>query len=135
MVDRLEFTKKVKIEIFTRAGGPGNPRCENPQCGISVKNKPFEIDHVIEEWEREAIQYGHRGPLTAGDGQLLCKGCHAIKTGRKAAERAHGARIVAKAAKAERKKVGGFSKRYKQKMDGTVIDRETGEIVKRGRNG
>jgi hypothetical protein len=132
MVDRLEFTKKVKIEIFKRAGGPENPQCENPQCGISVKNKPFDIDHIIEEWEKEDIQHGLRPPLCANDGQLLCKACHAIKSGKKSGERAHGVRIIAKQAKADKKKGGGFSQRYKRKMDGTVVDRETGEIVKRG---
>jgi hypothetical protein len=135
MVNRLEFTAKVKIEIFKRAGGPGNPRCENPHCGFSVKNKPFEVDHVIECWEMDDIQHGLRPPLTAADGQLLCIACHDIKTGKKAGERAHGKRIVAKAAKATTKRRGGFQKRYKKCVNGDVIDRETGEVVKRGYNG
>jgi hypothetical protein len=132
MVNRLEFKKDVKVQIFKRAGGPDDPRCESPQCGFSVKNKPFEIDHVIEEWEREDVLHGYRPPLTADDGQLLCKRCHDLKTGKKTGERAHGRRIVEKAAKATKKKGRGFQTRYKKCVNGDVIDRETGEIVRRG---
>jgi hypothetical protein len=135
MVDRLEFTKKVKTAIFKRAGGPGDPRCENKQCGFSVKNKPFEIDHIIEEWEREDVARGLRAPLSAADGQLLCIACHNIKKGKKNGERAHCTRIIEKAAKAKTKRPGGFQKRYKKCVNGDVIDRETGEVVKRGYNG
>ena len=133
MVNRLEFTDKVKEQMFRRAGGPGNVCCEG--CGLPLNGKPFEYDHCIEEWEREDIQYGLRPPLTAEDGKLLCIPCHDAKTGKKAGERAHGKRIVRKAAKAHKPKRGGFSKRFSHKMNGDVVDRETGEIVRRGRNG
>lgn len=133
MVNRLEFTDKVKLEMFHRAGGPGNLRCEG--CRLSLRGKPFEYDHMVECWEMEDIQHGLRSPLTAADGKLLCIPCHDAKTGKKAGERAHGKRIVKKAAKAHKPKRGGFSKRLSRKMDGTIVNRETGEIVKRGRNG
>lgn len=128
MARRLEFTKAVKVEMFRRAGGPADPHCEN--CGVSVKNKLFEYDHEIEEWEREDIERGLRSPLTAEDGKLLCIPCHDAKTGRKAGERAHGKRIVAKAAKADKSKGRGFQTRLKRRMDGSVIDRESGEILR-----
>jgi hypothetical protein len=131
---RLEFDKKTKIEMFKRAGGPEDLRCEGTGCGIPLRGKPFEYDHTLECWEMEDIEHGLRPPLTAEDGKLLCIPCHQEKTGRKAGERAHGKRIVAKAARAETKKRSSFRTNrdspYKVKMDGTVVWRETGEPVK-----
>lgn len=80
---RVEFSKATKREIYIRAGGPETPHCEC--CGMPVKNKCFEYDHICEEWERT----DGREKLTAADGQLLCIPCHDKKTARKTSERAH----------------------------------------------
>lgn len=130
---RREFTKPQKIAIFKRAGGPSNVCCE--KCGWRIRGRNFDIDHKVAEWILEDIDLGLR-PLTIEDGWLLgdekeC-GCHTAKTSREAGERAHGKRIIEKAAKAEKPKGRGFSQRYKRKMDGTIVDRETGQPVKRG---
>ncbi len=131
MVNRLEFTKKVKREIFLRAGGPGAVRCEG--CRQLLGGKPFEYDHILECWEMEDVQHELRPPLTADDGKLLGRDCcHKPKSAKKSGERAHVYRLIDKAAKASGPKRGGFSQRYKRRLDGTVVDRETGEIVKRG---
>lgn len=131
---RLEFDKKTKIEMFRRAGGPEDLRCEAKNCGVRLRGKPFHYDHIIEEWEREDIERGLREPLTAEDGQVLCVPCHNEKSKRKTGERAHGKRIQAKEARAETKKRSSFRTNrdspYKVKMDGTVVWRETGEPVK-----
>lgn len=129
---RLEFTKAVKLEIFRRAGGPASPCCE--RCKMNVLGKSFEYDHKIEEWEREDIEHGYREPLKADDGWLLCIPCHDEKSARKSGERAHGKRIVEKQAGISRSKRGGFSGKFRRKMDGTVVDRETGEVIRRGRS-
>lgn len=121
---RLEFSKKVKIEIFRRAGGPGNPCCEG--CGLSLRNKPFEVDHTLECWEMEDVQNGLRAPLTAEDGKLLGRCCHAPKTARKAGERAHVKRIVEKQAKASAKRSSFQTNRdgrFKRKMSGEIVER------------
>ncbi len=94
---RLEFSKPVKIEMFRRAGGPGDLHCEG--CGLRLMGKGFEYDHQIEEWERRDIERGLRPPLTAEEGKVLCIPCHDAKSGKKAGERAHGKRIVEKSAK------------------------------------
>ena len=123
--DRLEFDKKTKIEMFRRAGGPENLRCEGKDCGVPLRGKPFEVDHTLECWEMEDVEHGLRQPLTAEDGKLLCIPCHQEKTGRKAGERAKGKRIVAKAARAEKKYSrpipGSRNSKFKKRMDGTVI--------------
>ena len=123
MAKRLEFSKPVRLEIFKRAGGPGDIHCEG--CGLKLGGKPFEIDHTIEEWEREDVQNGHREALTAEDGKLLGRCCHAPKTARKASERAHVKRIVAKSAGVKKKSTmpGSRSSKWKKKMDGTVVER------------
>jgi hypothetical protein len=117
---RLEFSKPVKIEMFRRAGGPNNLRCE--KCQLRLMGKPFEYDHQIEEWERQNIAADLRPPLTADDGKLLCIPCHDEKSGKKAGERAHGKRIVGKAARAKPKSSFATNRNgaWKKKMDGTL---------------
>jgi hypothetical protein len=120
-IKRLEFKTSVKLEILKRSGFPENPICEG--CGRSLRGEKIEIDHVIEEWERGGAHDGRR-ELTASDGQALgAKCCHRDKSARKRGEKAHGDRIIKKAAGIERKtrpmpgsKASGFRKR----MDGTV---------------
>jgi hypothetical protein len=131
---RLEFTKKVKMEIFRRAGGPADPHCEGP-CGLPVKGKVFEFDHTLECWEMEDVEHGYREPLTAVDGKLLCKKCHDEKSGKKTGERAHGVRVLEKQARIDRRKTnwGDRNNRFKRKLNGDVVDKQTGEIIRRGR--
>ena len=120
---RIEFAKSVKLEMFKRAGGPENLCCEG--CGFPLRNKPFEYDHTIEEWERGGSQ-GERKPLTAADGKLLGYCCHKPKTAQKTAERAHGNRIIEGAARARRKGQpvpGSRNTRWKRKMNGQVEPR------------
>ena len=118
MASRLEFSAKVKQEIWRRAGGPGNLRCEG--CGLPLNGKPFEYDHTVECWEMR--QEGRSRPLTAEDGKLLGRCCHRPKTARKAGERAHGKRIVKKSAKAMRRKgrpmPGSRTSAWKAKLGG-----------------
>lgn len=99
MILRVEFSDSVKREIFTRAGGVRNLRCEC--CGMPLAGKRFEYDHIVEEWELEMIARELRAPLTAEDGRLLCIPCHDEKTARKTGERAHGKRLVKKVTRAK----------------------------------
>lgn len=131
--DRLEFDKHVKMEMFRRAGGPENLRCEG--CQMLLRGKPFEYDHTLECWEMEDVAHYLRPPLTAEDGKLLGKlCCHQPKTARKSKERAHGVRLVEKSAGIKRgDKRSSFrtnrDSRYKKRMDGKVVDRETGRVI------
>lgn len=119
MNQRLEFSKKVRLEIFRRAGGPEKLYCEG--CGLPLRGKPFEIDHTIECWEKPT-----RTELTADDGKLLGYCCHRPKTAKKATERAHGNRIIEKSAKAKSKGPpipGSRSSKFKKTVSGKVTTR------------
>lgn len=131
---RLEFSKAAKLEMFRRAGGPSNPCCE--KCKISVLGKRFEYDHILECWEMEDVEHGYRAPLTAADGWLLCGTCHDEKTARKSGERAHGIRIIEKLARIDRRESASFTRRsqnLRKKMNGDIVDKYTGEIIRKGR--
>lgn len=113
---RIEFSKAVKLEIFRRAGGPGEPRCE--MCGAPVAGKRFEYDHILECWE-----YDYTGPLTADDGQLLCGTCHDEKSALKSSERAHGNRLREASARIKRKSrpiPGSRASGIRKRMNGTI---------------
>lgn len=116
-IDRIEFTKAVKLEMFRRAGGPERLCCEG--CGLPIGGKPFEYDHVTECWEMR-----EKKALTAEDGKVLGRCCHEPKTARKAAERAHGNRILEKTARAKPRRCapipGSRSTNWKRKLDGTI---------------
>lgn len=121
MTRRLEFSKTVRLEIFKRAGGPGKIKCEG--CGLSLMGKLFDVDHTLECWEMEDIEHELRPALTAADGKLLGKDCcHKPKSARKAGERAHGKRIVEKAAGIKPRSSFATNRNspWKKKMDGTV---------------
>jgi len=124
--NRLEFSKKVRLEIFLRAGGMAKLHCEGEGCRLPIKGSNFEIDHCIEEWERQDVLHGYREPLTAEDGKLLCIPCHDAKTGKKTGERAHCKAIVEKAAKARAKRSSFSTNRdgkFRKKMSGEVVPR------------
>lgn len=99
----LEFKKAEKLKMFRRAGGPDKLRCEG--CHLLLGGKRFEYDHTVETWELPS--HLHEKFLEEGYpaeyGKLLCIPCHDGKSGAKSGERAHGKRIVDKAAKAEKK--------------------------------
>lgn len=112
---RLEFKKKVRLEIWLRAGGPERLKCE--ACAMPLMGKRFEVDHILECWE---VPY--RDDLKAEDGKLLCIPCHDTKTGKKAGERAHGNRIIKKAAGIKRRSSFKTNRDgpYRMKLDGSI---------------
>lgn len=126
MVDRQEIPAKIKLAAFKRAGGPENVTCEG--CRMPLRGKPFQYDHIIEEWEQN-LPKAERPPITLEDVKLLGQSCcHEPKTSRKAGERAHGVRIVKGLAKAGKPKGrpmdGSRGSRYRKRMDGTVERRD-----------
>lgn len=63
---RLEFNRKQRLEIWTRAKG----HCE--ACRAKLKVGEGEFDHRIAQ--------GYGGENTVENGQLLCRVCHKGKT-------------------------------------------------------
>lgn len=64
---RFEFSRKQRLEIWTRAKG----HCEG--CGMKLKAGEGDYDHRIAQ--------GYGGENTVENGQLLCRPCHGQKTG------------------------------------------------------
>jgi 5-methylcytosine-specific restriction protein A len=64
---RFEFTRKQRLEIWTRSKG----HCE--KCAAKLKTGEGEYDHIIAQ--------GYGGDNTTENGQLLCRVCHGRKTG------------------------------------------------------
>jgi len=109
------FTRKQRAEISLRAGGC----CE--KCGAKLKAGEGDADHVL------PVELG--GESEVSNGQWLCKVCHKGKT-------ATDVRAIRKSDR-QRDKFRGVVKpksvltnqRFKRLMNGTVVDRRTGEIV------
>lgn len=123
-ISRLEITKAVKLEVFKRAGGPGDVHCEG--CGLRLGLKPFNYDHQFPEWLRTAPKAER--VITAADVKLLGVACcHAPKTAREAGQRAKGNRLTEKAAKAKapsRPLPGSRSSPWKAKIGGGWVRRD-----------
>jgi hypothetical protein len=127
MAKRLEFKKSVKIAILRRAGWPEKPVCEG--CGLPLRGKRIEVDHTLECWEKP-----DRTELTAEDGRALGECCHRPKTARKNGERAHGNRIIEKAAGVKPKRRRGFQTNrdgpYKKPFGGNAVKRSKPALSK-----
>lgn len=132
---RVEIPKKVKLEVFERAGGLDNLRCEG-NCKLLLRGKKAEYHHCKAEWLQNDPP-STRPPIVAADVQLLCIPCHKGISAKDTTARARGKRIVEKIAHIDRRPTSsgqpGFSKRYRKRMDGSVVDKETGEIIRKGR--
>jgi hypothetical protein len=102
VTDRKEIPKSVKIVVFLRAGGnTPNLCCEG--CGLRLGGKSFHYDHQIAECFQTLPKH-ERPPITADDVKLLgYECCHKEKSASEHKANCHGKRIVAKAARAEKK--------------------------------
>jgi 5-methylcytosine-specific restriction endonuclease McrA len=113
---RTEFSRKTRRDIFLRAMG----RCE--QCRAYLKSGEGEYDHIL------PCELG--GEATVDNGMLLCRTCHRIKTRGDVQQ-------IRKSDRQRDKNDGTFVKsgkklshpRFKRRMDGTVVDKRTGEII------
>lgn len=129
---RVEIPKKVKLEVFERAGGPGNVCCEG-ECKMPLRGKRMEYHHAKAEWLQNEPP-ASRPPIVAADVLLLCIPCHAAISSKDTTRRAAGKRIVEKQAGITRSKRGGFNSKFKKKMNGDLVNKETGEVIRRGRS-
>lgn len=112
---RLEFSRKVRRAIIDRAGD----KCE--RCKANLKPGEGDADHIL------PAELG--GQAIAANGQWLCKPCHKEKTARDV-------RMIRKADRQRDKATGAMKTksslshpRFKKRMDGSVVDRSTGEVI------
>jgi 5-methylcytosine-specific restriction protein A len=87
-VSRVEFSRKQRLEMWTRAKG----HCEG--CGMKLKAGQGEYDHVI--------AYEISRDTSISNGQLLCTPCHRGPGGKTADD----AGIIAKVRRIEAKHRG-----------------------------
>lgn len=97
---RREFSKALKAEMIRRASDTkGNIFCE--ACGLNVRGKRIEFDHIIPEAMR--LPHEMAKPLTVADGQLLgADCCHRAPGGKTAQDMAD----IAKAKRREANHLG-----------------------------
>lgn len=109
---REEFSKRTRLEAWTRCGG----RCEG--CGAILRPGHFDYDH------HTPAAFG--GRAVAENCRVLCKPCHGQKTyGRDIPAVAKSNRIRAHRAGIRRPSrfPGAKNSRWKKKIDGTVVER------------
>lgn len=123
---RREFSRKQRAQIILRAtDAKGVICCEG--CGLKLGKKPFEIDHIV----AEALIMDKSVPLTITDGQLLGKECchrggktaddiRSIRKADRQRDRHTGAML-----RTSRPLPGGRNSRWKIKMDGSVVPRDS----------
>lgn len=131
--------------------------CEGCCCDLP-KGDVGEADHTIEEWTRSATPRNERKPLTADDGKLLGRCCHVPKSAFWTKERARNNRAIKGEEEhkrqlearrngelirtRKRKSIpsrgfppksapmnGGKNSQFKKRMDKTVQDRRTKQII------
>lgn len=113
---RQEFSAKTRLEAFRRCGG----MCEGKDCGIRLRPARWECDHIIPwEFSRDS---------TIENAQCLCAPCHAEKTSKQDIP------AIAKSNRIQRREAGirkpstfpgSRNSRWKKKIDGSVVPRES----------
>jgi 5-methylcytosine-specific restriction protein A len=115
---RRKLSPKERERIFLDNNGICHI-CTNP------------IDPIKEKWDADHVNPREiTGKDDLDEFKPAHKKCHSVKT-------ASDIKIIRKSQRIRRKHMGikkeggGFDKRYKRKMDGSVVDRLTGEVVRR----
>jgi 5-methylcytosine-specific restriction endonuclease McrA len=125
--ERKPLTRKQRAELFLRQDG----KC--PTCGQRLETKggrPVCIDeHVNPLWRLGSNDLANR--------ELWCVPCTRPKTAQEATERGKSTRVRDKHIGAiDRRSTSsgrGFSQKFRKRMDGSVVNKETGEIIRKGR--
>ena len=113
--DDSAFPQSLKIRMFEKSRG----FCQ--KCAVNIKLKPWELDHKIR------LKDG--GENRERNLQVLCKACHLDKTGGENKSQAKANRVKARTygIKKAPKRImpGSKASKWKKKVDGTVVLRET----------
>lgn len=137
--NRKEFTLKTKRAAFERCCVDGMPRCEGfvpspadgllDRCEADLRNRPFHYDHDDADFFSKDNSIENCA--------VLCEPCHRQKTKTIDTPKISKARRLDKArSKTKRRGApmpGTRASRFKHKIDGTVIDRRTGRVLRGAR--
>jgi len=119
---RKRLSRKDRKSIFMKTDG----RCYICTCRLEVKGWDAEHPQALELL----------GPDDVDALMPICKPCHKVKTG-------DDRKVIAKCNKVRDKHTGiidrssrrgGFSGKFKKKMNGDLVNKETGEVIRRGRS-
>ena len=114
---RREFPRKVMVAAFRRADG----RCEGAECGARLTVGKFRYDHIVPD--------ALGGEPTLENCQVICMACDSQKTPADLTRLAKAKRIEARHVgakpRASRPMPGGRGSRWKRKVGGQVVERET----------
>ncbi|WP_037076166.1 HNH endonuclease [Neorhizobium vignae] len=119
--DDQKVPDRVKVRVFEREGGI---------CHLTGAK----IDPVRDEWDLD-----HKMALILGgqhrESNLFpaLRGPHRKKTAVEMGVKSKIARVKKKHMGLRKTEGRGFSQRLRQRMDGTVYDKQTGEIIREGR--
>jgi len=103
-VTRVEFSAKIKVAAFERAGG----QCE--ECNARLIPGQTHYDHII--------PCGLGGSAGLDNCQVLCKSCHGAKTTKKDVPQ------ISKAKRVQKKHVGATKAKRKmpyRKFNGDIV--------------
>jgi 5-methylcytosine-specific restriction protein A len=126
MADRPRISDRARKRLFELHKG----LCHLCMTPINPLIESWQIEHIIPRWT-------FRNPSEADTDENMQPAhsrCHKLKTIEEAGHRAKAVRREARAMGAHRSKSplpAGRDSRLKRKMDGTVVDRYTGEIIRR----
>ncbi|GGD43056.1 hypothetical protein [Aureimonas glaciei] len=128
---RREFTPMVYAQIVHRASNAqGRLTCEG--CGLVLGRKAYHVDHT----KPDGLEVDKTRKLTAEDGKVLgVECCHKPKTKTDVAQIAEAKRREAKhlgmTTRQPSRFPGSKASGLKKTIDGRVIDRATGEEIRR----
>ena len=111
-MSRREFSKAVMRDAFMRCNGA----CEG--CGARLSAGKFHYDHIIPD--------ALGGDPVLDNCQVLCKPCHADKTGKQdipAIAKTKRIRDRERGIRRPSRFTGARTSRWKKKMDGSVVQR------------
>ena len=126
MAKRQSLTKSQRLDVFHAASG----LCHICGMEINLARERFEVEHVI------ALGLG--GTDDPSNWRPAHPVCHAAKSKADVTRIAKAKRVKAKHEGAFRparhKLPGGKGAAFKKKLNGAVVSRDTGEVIKEGRH-
>ena len=115
MANRQNFNRATRLAIIQRASVNGTPTCERIEAGSRCGcTKGLEVNHIRMD-ALVADDVKRAKPLTAEDGELICRDHHAVETKQQVSDLAKAVRVEAVHLGAKPPAPRGFAKVSKEK--------------------